>query len=110
MLKIKHVPEQLFDIVLFPIMMLLMFTYLFGGAIAGGTGDYLQFLLPGIMVMSIVMTTMYTGMGVNIDIQKECPTGSRRCRSGGPPRWSDTCWRTRSGTPPPGRSCSAPAW
>lgn len=70
MLKIKHVPEQLFDIVLFPIMMLLMFTYLFGGAIAGGTGDYLQFLLPGIMVMSIVMTTMYTGMGVNIDIQK----------------------------------------
>ncbi|GAB3218804.1 ABC transporter permease [Glycomyces halotolerans] len=70
MLKIKHVPEQLFDIVLFPIMMLLMFTYLFGGAIAGGTGDYLQFLLPGIMVMSIVMTTMYTGMSVNIDINK----------------------------------------
>jgi ABC-2 type transport system permease protein len=70
MLKIKHVPEQLFDILLFPIMMLLMFTYLFGGAIAGGTGDYLQFLLPGIMVMSIVMTTMYTGMSVNIDINK----------------------------------------
>jgi ABC-2 type transport system permease protein len=70
MLKIKHVPEQAFDILLFPIMMLLMFTYLFGGAIAGGTGDYLQFLLPGIMVMSIVMTTMYTGMSVNIDINK----------------------------------------
>ncbi|MFG3339194.1 ABC transporter permease [Glycomyces sp. NPDC048151] len=70
MLKIKHVPEQLFDVLLFPIMMLLMFTYLFGGAIAGGTGDYLQFLLPGIMVMSIVMTTMYTGMSVNIDINK----------------------------------------
>lgn len=70
MLKIKHVPEQLFDVLLFPIMMLLMFTYLFGGAIAGGTGDYLQFLLPGIMVMSIVMTTMYTGMSVNIDIHK----------------------------------------
>jgi ABC-2 type transport system permease protein len=70
MLKIKHVPEQLGDILIFPIMMLLMFTYLFGGAIAGGTGDYLQFLLPGIMVMSIVMTTMYTGMSVNIDIHK----------------------------------------
>jgi ABC-2 type transport system permease protein len=70
MLKIKHVPEQLFDVTVFPIMMLLMFTYLFGGAIAGGTGDYLQFLLPGIMVMSIVMTTMYTGMSVNIDINK----------------------------------------
>ena len=47
MLKIKHVPEQLGDILVFPIMMLLMFTYLFGGAIAGGTVDYLQFLLPG---------------------------------------------------------------
>jgi ABC-2 type transport system permease protein len=70
MLKIKHVPEQLSDILVFPVLMLLMFTYLFGGAIAGGTGDYLQFLLPGIMVMSIVMTTMYTGMSVNIDINK----------------------------------------
>ena len=70
MLKIKHVPEQLTDILVFPILMLLMFTYLFGGAIAGGTGDYLQFLLPGIMVMSIAMTTMYTGMSINIDIQK----------------------------------------
>jgi len=70
MLKIKHVPEQLGDILIFPIMMLLMFTYLFGGAIAGGTVEYLQFLLPGIMVMSIVMTTMYTGMSVNIDINK----------------------------------------
>ncbi|MEU5874567.1 ABC transporter permease [Glycomyces sp. NPDC047369] len=70
MLKIKHVPEQLGDILVFPIIMLLMFTYLFGGAIAGGTGDYLQFLLPGIMVMSIVMTTIYTGMSVNIDINK----------------------------------------
>ncbi|HEU5128091.1 MAG TPA: ABC transporter permease [Glycomyces sp.] len=70
MLKIKHVPEQLGDILLFPIIMLLMFTYLFGGAIAGDTGAYLQFLLPGIMVMSIVMTTMYTGMSVNIDINK----------------------------------------
>lgn len=70
MLKIKHVPEQLSDVLVFPIIMLLMFTYLFGGAIAGDTGTYLQFLLPGIMVMSIVMTTIYTGMSVNIDINK----------------------------------------
>lgn len=69
-LKIKHVPEQLFDVTLFPIMMTLMFTFLFGGALAGSTGDYIQDLLPGIMVMSIVMTTMYTGVSVNEDIQK----------------------------------------
>ncbi|ARQ69849.1 ABC transporter permease [Streptomyces marincola] len=70
MLKIKHVPEQLFDVTVFPIMMTLMFTYLFGGALAGSTSEYLQFLLPGIMVMSVVMTTMYTGVAVNTDIQK----------------------------------------
>ena len=61
MLKIKHVPEQLFDVTAFPIMMTLMFTYLFGGALAGSTGEYLQFLLPGILVTSVVMITMYTG-------------------------------------------------
>src|SRR3712207_9208968 len=47
LLKIKHVPEQLFDVTAFPIMFTLMFTYLFGGALAGSTSEYLQFLLPG---------------------------------------------------------------
>lgn len=69
-LKIKHVPEQLFDVTAFPIMMVLMYTYLFGGALAGSPEEYIQFLLPGIMVMSVVMITMYTGVSVNIDIEK----------------------------------------
>ena len=69
-LKIKHVPEQLFDVTAFPIMMVLMYTYLFGGAIAGSTGVYLQFLLPGVLVMSVVMITMYTGVAINTDINK----------------------------------------
>ncbi|MFI1830122.1 ABC transporter permease [Streptomyces sp. NPDC020412] len=70
MLKIKHVPEQLFDVTAFPIMMVLMYTYLFGGALAGSTQEYIQFLLPGILTMSIVMVTMYTGIAVNTDIEK----------------------------------------
>ena len=70
MLKIKHVPEQLFDVTAFPIIMTLMFTYLFGGALAGSVTEYLQFLLPGILVMSVVMITMYTGVAVNTDIAK----------------------------------------
>ncbi|MEU6983839.1 ABC transporter permease [Streptomyces sp. NPDC046324] len=70
MLKIKHVPEQLFDVTAFPIMMVLMFTYLFGGALAGSVSEYIQFLLPGILVLSVVMITMYTGMSVNTDIEK----------------------------------------
>lgn len=69
-LKIKHVPEQLFDVTAFPIMMVLMYTYLFGGALAGSPREYIQFLLPGILVMSVVMITMYTGVSVNTDIEK----------------------------------------
>jgi ABC-2 type transport system permease protein len=69
-LKIKHVPEQLFDVTAFPIMFTLMFTYLFGGALAGSTGEYLQFLLPGILVQTVVFITIYTGFGLNTDITK----------------------------------------
>lgn len=70
LLRIKHVPEQMFDVTVFPIIFLLMFTYLFGGAIAGSTRDYLQFLLPGILVMTVSQITMYTGMDLNNDIRK----------------------------------------
>lgn len=70
LLKIKHVPEQLFDVTMFPIMFLLLFTYIFGGALAGSTGTYLQFVLPGILVMTVTMITMYTGMALNTDITK----------------------------------------
>jgi ABC-2 type transport system permease protein len=69
-LKIKHVPEQLFDVTAFPIIMVLMFTYLFGGALAESPREYLQFFLPGVMVTSVLMITMYTGVGLNIDIEK----------------------------------------
>jgi ABC-2 type transport system permease protein len=70
MLKIRHVPEQLFDVTLSPIIFLLMFTYLFGGALAGSTREYLQFVLPGILVMTVVFITVYTGLGINNDIKK----------------------------------------
>ncbi|RST14384.1 ABC transporter permease [Streptomyces sp. WAC05374] len=69
-LKIKHVPEQLFDVTAFPVMMVLMYTYLFGGALAGSAAAYIQYLLPGILTLSVVMITMYTGVSVNTDIGK----------------------------------------
>jgi daunorubicin/doxorubicin transport system permease protein len=68
LLKIKHVPEQLGDVLGIPILFTLMFTYLFGGALAGSTGDYLHFLLPGTLVMAVVLVTMYTGVTLNTDI------------------------------------------
>ena len=69
-LKIKHVPEQLFDVTASPVIFLLMFTYLFGGALAGSTSEYLQFVLPGILVMMVTMITIYTGVGMNTDVKK----------------------------------------
>jgi len=70
MLKIKHVPFQLFDVTVTPIMFTLLFTYVFGGALAGSTDKYIQYLLPGILVQTIIFITVYTGMGLNGDIQK----------------------------------------
>ena len=70
MLKVKHVPEQLLDVTITPVMFLLMFTYLFGGAVSGSTGEYLQFVLPGILVMSVLFTTVYSGVALNTDVTK----------------------------------------
>jgi ABC-2 type transport system permease protein len=70
MLKFKHVPEQLIDVTAFPALITLLFTFLFGGAIAGSTSAYVQYFLPGIMVTGVLMITMYTGAAVNGDIQK----------------------------------------
>lgn len=68
LLKIKHVPEQLIDALGMPIVTTVLFTYLFGGALASSPTEYLQYLLPGIMVMSVLMLTMYTGMGISKDL------------------------------------------
>ena len=70
MLKVKHVPEQLLDVTITPVMFVLMFTYIFGGAISGSTGDYLDYLLPGILVMSVLFTTVYSGVALNTDLTK----------------------------------------
>ena len=70
MLKVKHVPEQLLDVTVTPVMFVLMFTYLFGGAIAGSTGAYLQYILPGMLVMSVLFTTVYAGVSLNTDLTK----------------------------------------
>ena len=70
MLKVKHVPEQLLDVTITPVMFVLLFTYLFGGAIAGSTSQYLDYVLPGMLVMSVVFTTVYSGVALNTDVTK----------------------------------------
>jgi len=70
MLKVKHVPEQLLDVTITPVMFVLLFTYLFGGAISGSTGEYLDYILPGILVMSVIFNTVYSGVALNTDLTK----------------------------------------
>ncbi|EJN02753.1 ABC transporter permease [Phyllobacterium sp. YR531] len=69
-LKFKHIPEQLFDLVMTPIMFTLLFTFVFGGALSGSTGAYLQYFLPGILVQTVVFNSMYSGMGLSTDLGK----------------------------------------
>jgi len=68
LLKIKHVPEQLGDVIGIPILFTLLFTYLFGGAVSGSTHDYLQFLLPGTLALAVVFVTVYSGVTLNRDL------------------------------------------
>ncbi len=70
MLKVRHVPEQLLDVTITPIMFVLMFTYLFGNSMAGSTGEYLHYILPGVLVMSVLFTTVYSGVSLNTDVTK----------------------------------------
>ncbi len=64
-------PEALLDVTLQPIIFILLFTYVFGGAIAGGSQhDYLQFLLPGILAQTIAFGGIAIGVNLNSDIEK----------------------------------------
>ncbi|WP_116947161.1 ABC transporter permease [Jiangella endophytica] len=69
-LKIRRIPEQLFDVTFQPVIFIVMFVYLFGGAVSGSTTQYLQFVLPGILVQTVVMASLYTGISLNTDIGK----------------------------------------
>jgi ABC-2 type transport system permease protein len=70
MLKVKHVPEQLVDVTITPVMFVLLFTYLFGGAIEGSTGAYRDYIMPGVLVIGVLFTTVYSGIALNTDITK----------------------------------------
>lgn len=72
--RIRQNPEALADVTFQPIIFLLLFLFVFGGAVVAKTGgtwhDYLPTLLPGVMVQSVVFSTMGTGVGLNDDFAK----------------------------------------
>ncbi|HET6448497.1 MAG TPA: ABC transporter permease [Conexibacter sp.] len=67
LLKIKHGPEQLADAIVIPVLFTLLFTYLFGGALSGSTHEYLESLLPGTLVMTVLLMTVYSGVSLSTD-------------------------------------------
>ncbi|RFA18221.1 ABC transporter permease [Subtercola boreus] len=69
-IKMVRNPEQFIDVTLQPIILTVVFVFIFGGAIAGSTGEYVQFALPGIIVQTIMFTSLTIGVNLNTDIQK----------------------------------------
>ena len=71
LLSIKADPEELADVTIFPLLMTVLFTYVFGGAMKGSvSGNYLEFLVPGILAQMLTFGTMYTGLKLSNDFTK----------------------------------------
>ena len=68
--KIRRTPEQFIDVTLQPIIFVLLFVYVFGGAVSGSTHDYLEYVLPAIMVQTVLFTSLSIGVNLNTDIKK----------------------------------------
>ncbi|NYF10951.1 oleandomycin transport system permease protein [Leifsonia sp. AK011] len=68
--KMFRNPEQFIDVSVQPIIMTVLFVFIFGGAVAGDTANYLPFVLPGIVVQTIMFTSLTIGVNLNTDIQK----------------------------------------
>jgi len=67
LLKARHEPELVADAIGIPVLFTLLFTYLFGGALSGSPHEYLRFLLPGTLVMTILLITVSAGLSLNND-------------------------------------------
>ena len=70
LLALTRTPEALFFTTLQPIMFTLLFTYVFGGAIHVPGGHYIEFLMPGIFVQTVIFGAMSTAAGLSEDLHK----------------------------------------
>ncbi|PKQ17698.1 MAG: ABC transporter [Actinobacteria bacterium HGW-Actinobacteria-8] len=70
LVKTWRTPEGLIDVTLSPIMFTLLFAYIFGGAIAGSTKDYLPLLVTGIIGQNIAFASVGIGIQLNADMEK----------------------------------------
>lgn len=70
MLRFKHTPQQLFDVIVIPIVFTVMFANIFGGAIAGSVTAYLPQLVPGVLVSVAVTSSVVTGVQLREDMDR----------------------------------------
>lgn len=68
--KIRDNPLVMADVLIGPAVFLVLFVYVFGGAIQGSSQAYLQFVLPGILGLTTLLATMGVGVSLNTDVQK----------------------------------------
>ncbi|QAS51530.1 ABC transporter permease [Halobacillus litoralis] len=69
MRTIMRSPDTIITVAITPIMMLLLFVYVFGGAIESGSDNYVNYLLPGILLMAIASGVAYTSLRLFTDIK-----------------------------------------
>ena len=69
LLRIKHSPDMVLDVITQPIIFVVLFVFLFGNAVAGNWHTYLNYLLPGLAVQSLMLASMATGIGLNADVR-----------------------------------------
>ncbi|MDU2242039.1 MAG: ABC transporter permease [Paenibacillus sp.] len=67
-LKVKHTPDKLIDVTVIPVFFMIVFSYLFGGAIAGGIQEYLPIIVPGILIQTLIMSSAATGTQLREDL------------------------------------------
>lgn len=69
LIKVKHSPTQLLSLVVQPAVLLVLFVFMFGGAITSDWRTYLQYVLPGILTQVTILATTSTGVGIHVDFK-----------------------------------------
>ena len=69
MRHILRSPDTIITVAVVPVMIMLLFVFVFGGALGAGTGNYVNYLLPGILLMAIASGIAYTAIRLFTDVQ-----------------------------------------
>jgi oleandomycin transport system permease protein len=68
--KTMRTPEALIDVTAQPVLILLLFVYLFAGAVSGSRHEYLQYLVPGIVVQTVLIASLAIGVELHADLSR----------------------------------------